>query len=73
MSNTTTAVTLRLPADVHATVSALAEAEHISVNTALVQAAELWASKHAQGQLVTSAVDEVMLRRGELLARLRDA
>ncbi|MFI6042920.1 toxin-antitoxin system HicB family antitoxin [Nocardia sp. NPDC051321] len=69
----TTPVTLRLPTDVHARVSALAEAEHISLNAALVQAADLWATERVRGQLVASAVDDVITRRSELLARLRDA
>ncbi|PXX66821.1 HicB-like protein involved in pilus formation [Nocardia tenerifensis] len=66
-------MTLRLPNDVHARVSALAEADHISLNAALVQAAELWATERARGQIVAYAVDDVMARRSELLARLRDA
>ncbi|CAM4402940.1 toxin-antitoxin system HicB family antitoxin [Nocardia ninae] len=69
----TTPVTLRLPNDVHARVAALAEAAHISLNAALVQAAELWATERAHGQIVAYAVDDVMTRRSELLARLRDA
>lgn len=72
-SKPTTPVTLRLPAEVHARVSALADADHISLNTALVQAAELWAAQRARGQIVAYAVDEVMARRSELLERLRDA
>ncbi|WP_157195401.1 hypothetical protein [Nocardia tenerifensis] len=51
----------------------MAEADHISLNAALVQAAELWATERARGQIVAYAVDDVMARRSELLARLRDA
>ena len=69
----TTPVTLRLPADVHARVSALADAEHISLNAALTQAAELWAAQHAHTALVARAVDDVMARRAQLLKRLGDA
>lgn len=74
MSTTpTTPVTLRLPTDVHARVSELAEAEHISLNAALTQAAELWAAQRAHTVVVARAVDDVMVRRAELLRRLGDA
>jgi predicted transcriptional regulator len=73
MGMNTVAVTLRLPAEVHSRVAEIAEAEHVSLNTALVQAAELWAAQRAHTALVTSAVDDVMARRGDLLRRLGDA
>lgn len=72
-SKPTIPVTLRLPTEVHARVSELTEAEHISLNAALVQAATLWVTERAHGQIVGYAVDDVMTRRSELLARLRDA
>jgi hypothetical protein len=61
------------PDDLHAKVSALAEAEHISVNSALVQAAELWVAQRAQQALFTANMDEVFGRRAALFERLKDA
>ena len=67
-----TTLSLRLPDEVHAKLVALAAAEHISLNAALVQAAEQWIARRAQEAVFTAAMDKVFEEDAALFRRLAD-
>ncbi|WP_106399912.1 toxin-antitoxin system HicB family antitoxin [Actinocorallia populi] len=67
-----TTLSLRLPDEVHARLVAVAEAEHISLNAALVQAAEQWIAQRARQAVFTAAVDKVFEEDAALFRRLAD-
>ncbi|MET8870411.1 toxin-antitoxin system HicB family antitoxin [Nocardia sp. NPDC004278] len=67
-----TTISVRLPDEIHARITAAAEADHISVNSALVQAAEAWVEAQTQRARSRALMREIMIEDAELLARLGD-
>ncbi|MFD6463800.1 toxin-antitoxin system HicB family antitoxin [Streptomyces roseolus] len=67
-----TTISVRLPDDIHARITAAAEADHISVNSALVQAAEAWVDAQSQRAASRLMVQQIMTEDAELLAMLGD-
>jgi hypothetical protein len=65
-----TTISLRLPDEIHARVAAAAEADHISINSALVQAAQVWLDAHLQRAKARAMVDRIIAEDAELLGLL---
>jgi predicted transcriptional regulator len=63
---------VRLPDEIDADLIALAEAEHSSVNSLLVRAAQEMITHRRQETAVSSAADKVFARRAGLFGRLAD-
>lgn len=67
-----TTLSLRLPDEVHAKLTAVAESEHISLNAALIQAAEQWIAQRTQQAVFAAAMDKVFEEDTALFRRLAD-
>ncbi|WP_067483373.1 hypothetical protein [Actinomadura hibisca] len=63
---------VRIPEEIDAELVALAEAEHSSVNSLLVRAAQEMITRHRQEAAIASAADEVFTRRAKLFERLAE-
>ncbi|MFB4297214.1 Arc family DNA-binding protein [Actinomadura sp. NTSP31] len=64
---------VRIPDEVDELVTQVAEAEHISINSAIVQALENWAQAHRHRTQVRAITADVMAEDADLLDRLADA
>ncbi|MFE3444610.1 toxin-antitoxin system HicB family antitoxin [Nocardia sp. NPDC059180] len=67
-----TTISVRLPDEIHQRLTAAAEADHISLNSALVQAAQAWVDAQAQRARSRVLLQEIMAEDAELLAMLGD-
>jgi len=65
-----TTISLRLPDEIHARVAEAADADHISINSALVQAAEAWLATHLPRAKAQAMVDQIIGEDADLLGRL---
>ncbi|GLZ13095.1 hypothetical protein Acsp04_33300 [Actinomadura sp. NBRC 104425] len=64
---------VRIPDDIDELLVRTAEAEHISINAAIVQAVEQWAQARDHRARVQAVVAEVMAEDANLLRRLADS
>ncbi|MWA03971.1 Arc family DNA-binding protein [Actinomadura sp. LD22] len=64
---------VRIPDEVDDLVTKVAEAEHLSINSVIVQALESWGQAHQHRAEVRAITAEVMAEDADLLARLADA
>ncbi len=64
---------IRIPDEIDARLVAFAEANHISVNAAIVRTVEESLARFAQENAIAEAADDVFARRRELFERLADA
>jgi predicted transcriptional regulator len=64
---------VRIPDEIDLLLSSAAEAEHISVNAAIVQAVENWAQMHQHRNRVRAITAQVMAEDAGLLHRLGNA
>lgn len=64
---------VRIPEDVDRLLSEVAKTEHISINSAIVQALEAWGQAHQHRATVQAITTEVMAEDADLLNRLADA
>jgi predicted transcriptional regulator len=64
---------VRIPDEIDSLLVRAAEAEHISINAAIVQAVEQWAQARDHRARVRAVTAEVMAEDAELLSRLADA
>jgi len=67
------ALTIRLPEDLDSRLGVLAEAEHVSKTSLLIQGAELVLARHERAQKVDAGIDFIVHRDAGLLERLADA
>jgi predicted transcriptional regulator len=64
---------VRIPDEIDDLLTRTAEAEHISVNAAIVQAVQSWAEMHEHRAHVRAITAQVMAEDADLLRRLGDA
>jgi predicted transcriptional regulator len=64
---------VRIPDEIDRALTAAAEAEHISVNAAIVQAVQDWAQLRDHRARVRAVAAQVMAEDDKLLRRLADA
>jgi predicted transcriptional regulator len=64
---------VRIPDEIDAVLARAAEAEHISVNAAIVQAVQSWAEMRDHRAQVQALTAQVMAEDAHLLRRLGDA
>ena len=69
----TTTRSVRFPGEIDELLTEAAEAEHISINAAIVQAVENWARMRDHRARVRAITGEVMSEDAALLDRLADA
>ncbi|MGY0501326.1 toxin-antitoxin system HicB family antitoxin [Nocardia sp. FBN12] len=67
-----TTISVRLPDQLHSGITAAAEADHISVNSAIVQAAQAWVDAQVHRARARVSVQQIMLEDADLLAQLGD-
>jgi uncharacterized protein (DUF1778 family) len=73
MIATMTTRSIRIPDDIDALLVQAAEEDHISVNTAVVQAVEEWTRMRTHRARVRAVTAQVMAEDADLLDRLADA
>jgi predicted transcriptional regulator len=64
---------VRIPDEIDLALTRAAEAEHISVNSAIVQAVQSWAQAREHRAQIRAVTAQVMAEDSALLARLADA
>ncbi|WP_460304776.1 YlcI/YnfO family protein [Actinocorallia aurea] len=65
-------MSIRIPDEIHAKAAALAAAEHVSINSVIVQATERYVNDRARERVVNAAVERVFAENAELFRRLAD-
>jgi predicted transcriptional regulator len=66
------AMTLRLPEDLNAQLSSLAEDRHVSKHALLLQAAELLVSRENRRAEISAGLDRILTTDADLLKRLAE-
>ncbi|MBD3943763.1 ribbon-helix-helix protein, CopG family [Microbacterium sp. NEAU-LLC] len=66
-------MTVRLPEELDRALDAIAEAEHVSKHSLVVQGVELVVARRGRRSAVDDAIDFVLSHDAELLQRLEDA
>jgi predicted transcriptional regulator len=64
---------VRIPDEIDLALTNAAEAEHVSVNSAIVQAVQIWTQTREHRARVRAVTTQVMTEDAALLARLADA
>lgn len=67
------AMTLRLPEDLNAQLSHLAEERHVSKHTLMLQAAELLVNRETRRAEISAGLDRILTTDADLMRRLADA